>query len=112
MCLVMRWSKELTRTAFYQSFMIVYSKAENCLSQQNFNLTHELIKDQLNIDKECVLKANRFIVPDKLKDKILQMIHSEQMGISKTNNLPGIMFGGPKWMKIPKLWSSLANLVS
>ena len=75
-------------------------------------LPYARVKDQLNIDKECVLKANRFIVPDKLKDKVLQMIHSEQMGISKTKNLPGIMFGGPKCMKIPKPWSSFANLVS
>ena len=38
----MRWSKNFARTAFYQSFMTVYSKAENCLSQQNFYLTREL----------------------------------------------------------------------
>ena len=34
-------------------------------------LPYARVKDQLNIDKECVLKANRVIVPVKLKDKVL-----------------------------------------
>ena len=50
-------------------------------------LPYQRIKDHLNIDKECVLIANRVIVPVKLKDKVMQMLHSEQMGISKTKNL-------------------------
>ena len=50
-------------------------------------LPYRRVKDQLNIDKECVLKANRVIVPVKLKNKVLQMLHSEHMGISKTKNL-------------------------
>ena len=50
-------------------------------------LPYARVKDHLNIDKECVLKANRVIVPVKLKDKVLQMLHSEHMGISKTKNL-------------------------
>ena len=56
------------------------------LPQQNFCLTREF-KDQHNIDKECVLKANRVIVPVKLKDRVMQMLHSEHMDISKTKNL-------------------------
>ena len=35
-------------------------------------LPYQRIKDHLkNIDKECVLKANRVIVPIKLKDKVM-----------------------------------------
>ena len=48
-------------------------------------LTYARVNDQLNIDKECVLKANRVIVPVKLKDKVLQMLHSEHMGISNAS---------------------------
>ena len=54
------------------------------------------VKYQLNIDKECVLKANRVIVPVKLKDKVLQMLHSEHMGISKTKNLARYYVWWPK----------------
>ena len=86
MCPVMRWSKKLAKTEFYRPFMIVCSKAEICLSKQNFYLTQEL-KDQLNIDKDFILKANRVIFLIKLKDKVLQMLHSEHMDISKTKNL-------------------------
>ena len=50
-------------------------------------LPYQRIKDHLNIDKECVLKASRVIVPVKLKDKVMQMLHSEYVGISKTKNL-------------------------
>ena len=50
-------------------------------------LPYQRVKDQLKIDKECVLKANRVIIPVRLKDKVLQMLHSEHMGISKTKNL-------------------------
>ena len=50
-------------------------------------LAYARVNDQLNIDKECVLEANRIIVPNKLKDKVLQMLHSEHMGISKTKNI-------------------------
>ena len=87
-------SFKLVRTAFYQ-FMIAYSKAENYFGQQNFCLMQEL-KDQLNIDKECVLKANRVIVPVKLKDKVLQMLHIEHMGILKTKNLARYYVWWPK----------------
>ena len=34
-------------------------------------LPYARVKDQLYIHKECVLKANRVIVPVKLKDKVL-----------------------------------------
>ena len=54
------------------------------------------VKDQLNIDKECVLKANRVIVPVKLKDKVLKMLHSDHMGISKTKNLARYYVWWPK----------------
>ena len=54
------------------------------------------VKDQLNIDKECVLKANRVIFPVKLKDKVLQMLHSEHMGISKSKNLSRYYVWRPK----------------
>ena len=50
-------------------------------------LPYQRVKDHLNIDKECILKADRVIVPVKLKDKVMQMLHSEHMGISKTKNL-------------------------
>ena len=50
-------------------------------------LPYQRVKDHLNIDKECVLKANRVIVPVKLKGKVMQMLRSEHMGISKTKNL-------------------------
>ena len=33
-------------------------------------LPYQRVEDKLNIDKECVLKANRVIVPVKLKDKV------------------------------------------
>ena len=59
-------------------------------------LPYTRVKDQLNIDKECVLKANRVIVPVKLKDKVLQMLHSEHMGISKTKNLARYNVWWPK----------------
>ena len=59
-------------------------------------LPYQRVKDQLNIDKECVLKANRVIVPVKLKDKVLQMLHSEHMGISKTKNLARYYVWWPK----------------
>ena len=35
-------------------------------------LPYARVKDQLNIDKECVLKTNRIVVPVKLKDKSLE----------------------------------------
>ena len=94
MCSVIRWSKKLAKTAFYWSFMIVYTKAENCLSQQNFCLTREL-ETKLNIDKECIPKANRVIVPIKLKDKVLQMLYSEHMGISNSPFTLGATHGRP-----------------
>ena len=67
---MMRWSGKLVRTAFYQLFMIAYSKAEKLPHSAEF-LPYARVKDQLNIDKECVLKANRVIVPVKLKDRVL-----------------------------------------
>ena len=59
-------------------------------------LPYTRVKDQLNIYKECVLKVNRVIVPVKLKDKVLQMLHSEHMGISKTKNLARYYVWWPK----------------
>ena len=59
-------------------------------------LPYTRVKDQLNIHKECVLKANRVIIPVKLKDKVLQMLHSEHMGISKTKNLARYYVWWPK----------------
>ena len=59
-------------------------------------LPYARYKDQLNIDKECVLKASRVIVPVKLKNKVLQMLHSEHMGISKTKNLARYYVWWPK----------------
>ena len=59
-------------------------------------LPYQRVKDQLNIDKECVLKANRVIVPIKLKDKVMQMLHSEHMGFSKTKNLARFYVWWPK----------------
>ena len=59
-------------------------------------LPYHRVKDHLNIDKECVLKANRVIVPVKLKDKVMQMLHSEHMGISKTKNLARYYVWWPK----------------
>ena len=44
------------------------------LTQSEEFLPYQRVKDQLNIDKECVLK-------------VLQMLHSEHMGVSKTKNL-------------------------
>ena len=96
MCQMMRWSEKLARTACYQLYMIAYSKVENCLSQQNFCLSYARVKDQLNIDKECVLKANRVITSVKLKDKVLQMLHSEHVGISKTKKLARFYVWRPK----------------
>ena len=72
-------------------------------------LTYARVKYQQNIDKECILKANRVIVPVKLKDKVLEMLHSEHLGISKTKNLARYYVW---WPKIDEDWSSLANLVS
>ena len=59
-------------------------------------LPYARVKDQLNIDKECVLKANRVIILVKLKHKVLQMLHSEHMGISKTKNLARYYVWWPK----------------
>ena len=59
-------------------------------------LAYARVNDQLNIDKECVLEANRIIVPNKLKDKVLQMLHSEHMGISKTKNIARYYVWYPK----------------
>ena len=59
-------------------------------------LHYARVKDQLNIDKECVLKANKIIAPVKLIDKVLKMLHSEHMGISKTKNLARYYVWWPK----------------
>ena len=59
-------------------------------------LPYQRIKDHLNIDKECVLKANRVIVPVKLKDKVMQMLHSEHMSISKTKTFARYYVWWPK----------------
>ena len=75
-------------------------------------LQYQRVKDQLNIDKECVLKANRVISLVKLKDKVMKMLHNEHMGISKTQNLARFYVWWPKLMKISKAWSNLANLVN
>ena len=60
------------------------------------NLPYARVKDQLNSDKGCVLKANRVIVPIKLKDKVMKMLHSEHMGILKTKNLARYYVWWPK----------------
>ena len=39
-------------------------------------LPYQRVKNHLNIDKECVPKDNRVIVPVKLKDKVMQMLHN------------------------------------
>ena len=95
MCQMITWSEKLTRTAFYQLFMIAYSKYRELPQSAEF-LPYTRVKDQLNIDKEFVLKANRVIVPITLKDKVLQMLHSEHMGISKTKNLARYYVWWPK----------------
>ena len=59
-------------------------------------LPYQRVKDQLNIDKECVLKANRVIVPVKLMDKVMQMLHNEHLGILKTKNLARYYVWWPK----------------
>ena len=59
-------------------------------------LPYARVKDQLNINKECVVKANRVTVPVKLKYKLLQMLHSKHMGISKTKNLARYYVWWPK----------------
>ena len=66
------------------------------LSQSAEFLPYARVIDQLNIDKECVLKANRVIVPVKLKEQVSQMLHSEHMGISKTKNLARYYVWWPK----------------
>ena len=76
----MRWPEKLARTAFYQLFMIAFLIKGRELPQSAEFLPYQRIKDHLNIDKECVLKANRVIVPVKLKDKVMQMLHSEHIG--------------------------------
>ena len=75
-------------------------------------LPYQRVKDQLNIDKECVLKANRIIVPVKLKDKVMQMLHSEHMGILKTKNLARYYVWWTKIDEAIETWSNLANLVN
>ena len=59
-------------------------------------LPYQRANDQLNIDKEWVLKAIRVIVPVKLMDKVMQMLHSEHMGILKTKNLARFYVWWPK----------------
>ena len=68
-------------------------------------LPYQRVKDHLNIDKECILKANRVIFPVKLKDKVMQMLHSEHMIISKTKNLARFYVW---WFKIDE---DIENLV-
>ena len=61
-------------------------------------LPYQRVKDQLNIDKKCVLKANRVIVPVKLKNKIMQMLHKITMSIwafRRQRILIDTMSGGP-----------------
>ena len=41
-------------------------KGRELLQSAEF-LPYQRVKDQLNIDKECVLKANRVIVPVKIE---------------------------------------------
>ena len=72
MCPVMRWSKKLARTAFYRSFNDCLLKDRELPQSVEF-LPYARVKDQLNIDWDCIRKANRIIVPIKLKDKVLQM---------------------------------------
>ena len=93
---MMRWSEKLARTAFYQLFMIAFLIKDRELPQSAEFLPYQRIKDHLNIDKECVLKANRVIVPVKLKDKVMKMIHSEHIGISKIKNLARYYVWWPK----------------
>ena len=66
------------------------------LPQSSEFIPYARVKDQLNIDKECAHKANRIIVPVKLKDKVMKMLHSEHMGISKTKNLARCYVWWPK----------------
>ena len=94
MCQMMRWSFKLLRTAFYVVYDCLLKGRE--LPQSAEYLPYTRVKDQLNIDKECILKANRVIDPVKLKDKVLQMLHSEHMGISKTKNLARYYVWWPK----------------
>ena len=67
----------------------ILSVVYDCLLKgREFPQSAEFLPYQrVNIDKECVLKPNRVIVPVKLKDKVMQMLHNEHMGISKTKNL-------------------------
>ena len=67
-------------------------------------LPYMRVKDQLNIDKECVLKANRVIVPVKLKDKVLHKCFTVSIwAFRRQKILLDIMFGGPKLMKISNI---------
>ena len=66
---------------------------------------YQRVKDHINLDKECVLKANRIIVPVKLKNKVMQMLHSEHMGILKTKNLARF------YVRWPKIDEDIENLV-
>ena len=89
---MMRWSEKIARTAVVYDCLL---KGREFPQSAEF-LPYQRVKDQLNIDKECVLKANRVIVPVKLKDKVMQMVHSEHMAISKTKNLARFYVWWPK----------------
>ena len=59
-------------------------------------LPYQRVFDQLNIDKGCVLKANRVTIPSTLRREVLSMLHNEHMGISKTKSLARYYVWWPK----------------
>ncbi|KAI5742739.1 hypothetical protein M8J77_010808 [Diaphorina citri] len=49
--------------------------------------TFHTIKDELSIENDLLLRANRIIIPDDLKEQILKLLHDEHPGIVRMKAL-------------------------
>ena len=65
----MRWVRETRKERILSVVYDCLLKGRELPQSAEF-LQHQRVKGHLNIYKECVLKANRVIVPVKLKDKV------------------------------------------
>ncbi|GBO09162.1 Uncharacterized protein K02A2.6 [Araneus ventricosus] len=54
------------------------------------------VKDELSVEGNCLLRANRLVIPEIWHDKILELLHNEHPGIFRMKQLARAYFWFPK----------------
>lgn len=57
------------------------------------------VRDELSIENNCLLRANRLVIPTVLREKVLQLLHNEHPGIVRMKHLARGYFWFPKMDK-------------